>query len=422
MSVVSMQIYHISYFVFFLKMLSVNMLHCLVMVTASFLLNALLVGCAGVITALLFQFSLSTLRYRLFSKELEEITRLEDTPTVSLCIPARNENYALADCLTSALTSDYPKLEVIVLDDCSQDKTSQIIRSFAQDGVRFVSGDTPSDDWLGKNNAYEALAHEARGTYLVFMSVDTRLNPDSISQLVAYMQLEKLSMVSVLPRRIDNFRTSVVFAPLRYFWQVVLPLRFNTPLATSLWVIRQDALNASGGFEKYKDRIDIENVLAAIFVKREEYRFLIANGLLSVSYAKKWSSQVETATRTWYPTLNKNYFLALVTIFLHVVLFVLPSAVLVGAILAINSTNGYIQASWLLALVTWALGSYLYFAYFRRVQVTKSLADYLVVGLSFFLVPLLALQEISLIVASFVAYKRGKVDWKGRNICYSKAR
>lgn len=397
------------------------MLHCLVMNTG-FLLDVLLVGSAGAITALLFQFSLSTLRYRLSPKELEEIGRLEDTPTVSLCIPARNENHALADCLISTVASDYPKLEVIVLDDCSQDKTSQIIRSFAQDGVRFISGDTPSDDWLGKNNAYEALAREAKGKYLAFMSVDTRLNPDSISQLVAYMQLEKLSMVSVLPRRIDNFRSSVIFAPLRYFWQVVLPLKFNTPLATSLWVIRQDALNEAGGFVAHKDRVDIENVLASIFVKREEYRFLIANGLLTVSYAKKWSSQVETAIRTWYPTLNKNYFLALVTILLHIVLFVLPSAVLVSGLLTINSANGYIQVYWSLALVVWLLSSYLYFAYFRRVQVTKSLADYLVVGLSFFLVPLLALQEIGLIVASFVAYKRGKVDWKGRNICYPKAR
>jgi hypothetical protein len=32
--------------------------------------------------------------------------------------------------------------------------------------------------------------------------------------------------------------------------------------------------------------------------------------------------------------------------------------------------------------------------------------------------PILAIQEIILIIVSFIQYKRGKVDWKGRNICY----
>jgi len=69
---------------------------------------------------------------------------LKDLPTVSVCIPARNENAALADYITAALASDYPKLEVLVLDDCSQDDTSEVIRSFAHQGVRFVQGSAPA--------------------------------------------------------------------------------------------------------------------------------------------------------------------------------------------------------------------------------------------------------------------------------------
>ena len=153
------------------------------------LLDLLLILSIGLTAVLLAQLSISTLRYKLSQSELEKISRLEDTPTVSLCIPARNETHALADCLSSAVASDYPKLEIIVLDDCSQDKTSQIIRSFAHDGVRFISGEVPSDGWLGKNNAYQALATQAKGEYLVFMSVDTRVEKKSISQLISYIQL-----------------------------------------------------------------------------------------------------------------------------------------------------------------------------------------------------------------------------------------
>ncbi len=382
------------------------------------LLELLLAADSLFLIMLLFQAMLSTQRYRMSSVELEKIKRLEDTPTVSLCIPARNETHALADCLSSAVASDYPKLEIIVLDDCSQDKTSQIIRSFAHDGVRFVSGEAPSDGWLGKNNAYQALATEARGEYLVFMSVDTRVATESISQLVAYMQLNKLSMVSVLPQRLDNLRSSVIFAPLRYFWQLVLPLRFNTPLATSLWAIRSENLIEAGGFASYKDKVDIENKLASQFSSRDEYRFLVGSRLLKVAYAKHWTSQVDTAIRLWYPSLNKSILRASLAILGHFVLFILPSLVLLQLLFTAGSYQGYIRISWLLALVAGILANYVYIVYFRQIKTAKTVADYFAFFISFFLVPVLAVQEIILIVISFIQYKRGQVDWKGRNVCY----
>src|SRR5690606_10627587 len=61
----------------------------------------------------------------------------KELPTVSVCIPARNETNALEDCLRSMLANDYPKLEILVLDDCSQDRTAEVIKSFAHAGVRF---------------------------------------------------------------------------------------------------------------------------------------------------------------------------------------------------------------------------------------------------------------------------------------------
>jgi hypothetical protein len=83
----------------------------------------------------------------------------DELPSLSVLIPARNETTQLETCLTSLLASTYPKLEIIVLDDCSQDKrTPEIIRSFAQSGIRFIAGEIPSDTWLAKNFAYKLMA------------------------------------------------------------------------------------------------------------------------------------------------------------------------------------------------------------------------------------------------------------------------
>ena len=61
------------------------------------------------------------------------------------------------DCLERVVASTYPKLEIIVLDDHSQDNTSALIKSFAHKGVRFVEGTKLPEGWLGKNHALQLL-------------------------------------------------------------------------------------------------------------------------------------------------------------------------------------------------------------------------------------------------------------------------
>ncbi len=330
----------------------------------------------------------------------------KDLPTISLCIPARNETHSLEECLVNVTESDYPKLEIIVLDDCSQDKTSYIIKAFANKGVRFVQGKVPSDGWLGKNNAYRALASEAHGSYLVFMSVDTRIEKDTLSHLVGYMQLKKLSMVSVLPKRTDGIRLSAIFSPLRYFWQVVTPVWMSTPAATSLWMIRREQLEEVGGFDALKNNILPENFLARLFASSHRYSFLVANQQFSVHYAKKWSSQIDTGIRLWYPLLGKKLSKIIIMILLHVCLFILPYIIFLYSALIIQSSIGSAISLGVIFFISMIYWRYAY-------QVQKS--TWLVAP---FVLPFLGFQEIIIIIRSYLQYKQGNVDWKGRNVCY----
>lgn len=88
-----------------------------------------------------------------------------ELPSLSVLVPARNETAALDTCLQLLTASEYPKLEILVLDDCSATRqTPAIIKSFARAGVRFVHGEVPDESrWLAKNYAYEQLVHEACG-------------------------------------------------------------------------------------------------------------------------------------------------------------------------------------------------------------------------------------------------------------------
>src|SRR6476661_4152871 len=84
---------------------------------------------------------------------------------VSVLIPARNEAKTISKLLTSLQKQDYQHLEIIVLDDNSDDETYIICQEFANKDTRFraIKGLELPSTWLGKNFACYQLAKQAKG-------------------------------------------------------------------------------------------------------------------------------------------------------------------------------------------------------------------------------------------------------------------
>ncbi|HVI68947.1 MAG TPA: glycosyltransferase [Magnetospirillaceae bacterium] len=345
---------------------------------------------------------------RHFSLHLNDSRRpLKDLPTVSVCVPARNEDHALTDCLASVLASDYPKLEVLVLDDCSQDKTSQIIRSFAHDGVRFIQGELPADGWLGKNQARQTLAEHASGDFLLFLDVDTRVSPDSISQLIDFTLDSNIRMVSVLPQNRLGFRPGAVFDTLRFYWQQVLPVTpRRVTVASQLWVINATAFKALGGFKSVAHKITPEASFARRLGNSNAYRFITSQTALGVTTAKHWPSELASAIRHLYPTYKRQPLFALGAAAGTLLLFVAPPIISISSIITGQYGVLFVASStaWIVATVTYGL--------VRRQSHPH------VWLMMILLLPFTALQEAMLTFASLLQYEFGEVNWKGRNICY----
>lgn len=344
-------------------------------------------------------------RFRLTTTSAKR--RLSDLPTVSVCIPARNEDHALSECLQQVLASDYPKLEVIVLDDCSQDKTSQIVRAFAHDGVRFIQGKTPAIGWLGKNQARQVLAEHASGEFLLFLDVDTRLAPDSITQIINYTLDSNMNMVSVLPQNRLGLQPGALFDTLRFYWQQVLIItKRRVPVASQAWLINTKAFYELGGFKSVAQKITPEASFARRLSNRNAYRFVVAHSGLGVTTAKRWPSAVASAIRLLYPTYKRQPLFALGAISGIALLFILPPVSL-GFLIGLGWYGPLFWATlltWLLTLVTYGL---------VRAQSHAHIWPIMVL-----LLPFTALQEICLLVSSLLQYEFGEVNWKGRNICY----
>jgi glycosyltransferase involved in cell wall biosynthesis len=329
-----------------------------------------------------------------------------EAPSVSVCIPARNETHAMTQCLERVLASDYKKMEVVVFDDESADNTSFLINSFAHAGVRFIPGSDLPEGWLGRNHALEVLAREASGTYIIYLNVDTHITTTTISQLVSYAMTEKLEMLSVIPGRNDVWRPNVLFGHLRYFWEIILSRESSPATSSSLWMIKRHTfLDTIGGLISHKSEVEPEERLAAI-IGTKAYHCLVSNQRLGVSYEKKWQSQYETSRRLLYPMVGGNWIGGLVALvvlaLLNVPLLLILSGLVVGWMTMHSVALAYV------VLFSLLYGRYTH-AVWRR--------NWWIGALSW---PVIILQELALFIASMTGYVRGTITWKGRPITSAK--
>jgi glycosyltransferase involved in cell wall biosynthesis len=330
----------------------------------------------------------------------------KELPTVSVCIPARNETDSLEQCLRSVIANDYPKLEILVLDDCSQDKTAEVIKSFAQDGVRFVQGDPPADRWLAKNQAYDKLAREATGELIVFCGVDVRFGPHAIRALTTTLLNRNKSMISVMPLRFYSKFNEAFIQPMRYWWELVPPRKLvnRPPVLSTCWLIDRKMLKKAGGFSAVSHAIIPEGYFARRFIKDNQYSFIRADEELDVRTAKPVGEQWSTAVRTNYPQIRRRPEMALLLTVFTGLFLIFPFLLFLYGILTINVP---------LVIVAGATCWFLTVTHVLILQVS----DPANVPLGFFNLPFASLMEVVIGYTSMLRYEFGTVEWKDRNIC-----
>ena len=93
------------------------------------------------------------------------------TPTVSFVIPCYNLAHLLRDCIDSILSQSYGDFEVIVMDDCSPDKTKEVAQSFNDPRVKYIRNESN----LGALRNYNKGISLSSGKYVWLISADDYL-------------------------------------------------------------------------------------------------------------------------------------------------------------------------------------------------------------------------------------------------------
>ncbi|MEK7768052.1 MAG: glycosyltransferase family A protein, partial [bacterium] len=108
-------------------------------------------------------------------------------PRLSVLVPACNEADTLEPALETLLRSDYPDLEVILVDDRSTDGTGAVVDRLAARDARIVPVHVAAlpPGWLGKVHAMHVALPHATGEWLLFSDADVHAAPDTIRRAVA---------------------------------------------------------------------------------------------------------------------------------------------------------------------------------------------------------------------------------------------
>lgn len=131
----------------------------------------------------------------------------EGLPGVAVIVPARNEQTAIEAGVRSLLGLDYPRYEVLVVNDHSTDATPQILEAVAREhpGLRVLHDPPEQRNWLGKANAIWQGVHESdrEHPWLVFTDADVRHHPKMLRRAMAYALREGVDYLTCVPP-VDN--------------------------------------------------------------------------------------------------------------------------------------------------------------------------------------------------------------------------
>jgi len=226
---------------------------------------------------------------RLDSQTLHDV---HDFPLITVIVPSRNESRRITACIQTLKAQTYPRLEFIIADD-STDETTQVIKTIVGDDPRFTVMKQPALEpgWVGKPFAIQQASARAHGEWLLFVDADTSFDPHLVDVAFAYVNQQKIDMLSLSPYHTMNtfWERTIQPIPLGLIPTLCPIKKVNDPASTvslalgPFILLRYSTFMAVGGYQSIKSRI-ADDVSLAQIVKAARYKINVADGrtLMSV--------------------------------------------------------------------------------------------------------------------------------------------
>lgn len=173
-------------------------------------------------------------------------------PNISVLIPAFNEEKNIASVLSSVLSSNYPKnkMEIIVVDDGSKDRTAEIAKVFPVKVLSLKKN-------MGKIFALNQGIHTASNEVLLTLDADIEIEPSAIKRMVQYFKDPAVGAVSGIykSKKIHDFASR----PLKYILEKAQALEYlGFALSRKQQEVMESILVVPGSIAAYRKSVLLE--------------------------------------------------------------------------------------------------------------------------------------------------------------------
>src|SRR5713101_2619 len=236
---------------------------------------------------------------RLVGREMERFEASE--PTVTLLISAYNESSVIEEKIKNSLALEYPKdlLEVMVVSDCSDDGTDEVVQRYARSGVRLVR----QHERRGKSAGLNLAVRQAMGQILVFSDANAIYRSDAVRHLVKHFGDPEIGYVVGNARYIDSASATQAAEAEGLYWKMETWLKKKESAIYS--VVGGDGAIYAIRRELYTPLLptDINDFLNPLQIIQRGYRGIFEPSAVSFeetaeSFAKEFRRKVRIISRS----------------------------------------------------------------------------------------------------------------------------
>jgi Glycosyl transferase family 2 len=259
----------------------------------------------GVLLALLWLRAVVPLLWHL--SELPDLTRPEYEvprdvllPSLTIVVPARNEEAAIEPALRSLLHLDYPDYQVVAVNDRSSDRTGEIMERLAaepagQGRLQVIHVRELPPGWLGKLHAMWLGAQNGAGEWLLFTDADCVFHPESLRRALHFSIRERLDHLVIMPtlltkslgeRMLTSFPQVMAGFVMRP-WKLRDPKARDHAGAGAFNLIRRSAYEAIGTYKNLRLEV-VDDLKLGASIKQAGLRqdLAVGRGLVALHWGR----------------------------------------------------------------------------------------------------------------------------------------
>jgi glycosyltransferase involved in cell wall biosynthesis len=256
-------------------------------------------------------------------------------PSVSIIVPARNEEETIEQALATLLALDYDNYEVIAVNDRSTDSTGELMESVSRTSnasanarmthaLRVIHHNELPPGWLGKTHAMWTAANQASGDWLLFTDADVLFKPDSLRRALAYAEAEHADHVVLFPRMImkrpGEYMMIAFFQTMFMFghrpWKVADPSTDDHMGVGAFNLVRRRVYDSVGTYQALRMEV-LDDMKLGKVVKRGGFaqRNVFGGDLISIRWAHGAMGVVNNLTKNFFAVLSFQSWRAFLSVF-----------------------------------------------------------------------------------------------------------